>query len=144
MSVFIKDMDMPLNCNYCDFCRVVDGHYYCNRTKHKISVYWGSRQGDCPIINILTPHGRLIDADELYEQFINEFCNRNCDESVRGEICDRCGVLRAINMIKSAPTIIEAENSSAIDDDVKKYCDYLKSETYDFCNRIENGEVNEE
>jgi hypothetical protein len=39
--------------------------------------------------------------------------------------------------------LIEAENSSAIDDDVKKYCDYLKSETYDFCNRIENGEVNE-
>ena len=43
----------------------------------------------------------------------------------------------------TAPTVIEAENSSAIDDDVKKYCDYLKSETYDFCNRIENGEVNE-
>lgn len=39
--------------------------------------------------------------------------------------------------------LIEAENSSAIDDDVKKYCDYLKSETYDFCNQIENGEVSE-
>ena len=39
--------------------------------------------------------------------------------------------------------LIEAENSSAIDDDVKKYCDYLKSDTYDFCNRIENGEVSE-
>ena len=65
MSVLIKGMDMPLDCSNCDFCRIVDGHYYCNRTKHKISVYYGSRQGDCPIINILAPHGRLIDENEL-------------------------------------------------------------------------------
>ena len=86
-------------------------------------------------VEIPTPHGRLIDADELtkhmrsYYPSIDHLC-RSQHVVTKGDI-------------DKAPTIIEAENSSAIDDDVKKYCDYLKSETYDFCNRIENGEVSE-
>ena len=80
------------------------------------------------------PHGRLIDADELLKN------HAIIADKELIHLLHR-GTLR--KMIDKAPTIIEAENSSAIDDDVKKYCDYLKSETYDFCNRIENGEVNE-
>ena len=80
------------------------------------------------------PHGRLIDADELLKNHAIIADKELINLLYRG-------TLR--KMIDKAPTIIEAENSSAIDDDVKKYCDYLKSETYDFCNRIENGEVNE-
>ena len=147
MSILIKGMEMPEYRNiYSDGCATTV--YLCMLSVNKDGSAFlycnDSNKEYCTVREISEPHGRLIDADELYEQFINEFCNMNCYESVRGEICDRCGVLRAINMIKSAPTIIEAENSSAIDDDVKKYCDYLKSETYDFCNRIENGEVSEE
>ena len=81
------------------------------------------------------PHGRLIDADELLKN------HAIIADKELIHLLHR-GTLR--KMIDKAPTIIEAENSSAIDDDVKKYCDYLKSETYDFCNRIENGEVSEE
>ena len=76
-------------------------------------------------VEIPTPHGRLIDENELLRH--------------------KYGFSQTARVIiKTTDAVIEAENSSAIDDDVKKYCDYLKSETYDFCNRIENGEVSEE
>lgn len=85
-------------------------------------------------VEIPTPRGRLIDADKLKETI----------ESIYGGALWTFDCFELINDEDEVPTIIEAENSSAIDDDVKKYCDYLKSETYDFCNRIENGEVSEE
>ena len=105
MSLIIKGMDMPKKGVY-HAVITFDGDSLGVRIPPSKEPFFSGR-----IVHMPTPHGRLIDADELYEQFINEFCNRNCDESVRGEICDRCGVLRAINMIKSAPTIIEAEVS---------------------------------
>lgn len=90
------------------------------------------------------PHGRLIDADELankYERLQRTLkCSNTAIDKVRRDEID----MFLFELKYNVPTIIEAENSSAIDDAVKKYCDYLKSETYDFCNRIENGEVSEE
>ena len=114
MSLFINSkVHLPSSCEKCPFNFADMSVGICTAADKTIDTrtYGRKRHPDCPLIEIPTPHGRLIDADELYEQFINEFCNRNCDESVRGEICDRCGVLRAINMIKSTPTIIEAEVS---------------------------------
>lgn len=106
MSLIIRGENLPESCGDCE-----NKYGVCTSNYRNYDNYVNSRPYDCPLDELPTHHGRLIDADELYEQFINEFCNRNCDESVRGEICDRCGVLRAINMIKSAPTIIEAEVS---------------------------------
>ena len=110
------------------------------QTQHR--DLWHFEQAIDETIDNLRPlaesHGRLIDADELIERIerfrdIHNYYPADIDATMRWFINQICG----------AKTIIEAENSSAIDDDVKKYCDYLKSETYDFCNRIENGEVNE-
>lgn len=64
-----------------------------------------------PLTEIPTPHGRLIDADDLYNKFKSEYCNINCGSSVQGKKCDHCGVPRALNVILNAPTIIEAEVS---------------------------------
>ena len=106
------------------------------------SDLWHFEQAIDETIDNLRPlaesHGRLIDADELIERIerfrdIHNYYPADIDATMRWFINQICG----------AKTIIEAENSSAIDDDVKKYCDYLKSETYDFCNRIENGEVSD-
>ena len=55
MSVLIKGMEMPERCGMC-FLRVGD----C-----KQRIYMEQRPKDCPLIEIPTPHGRLIDADEL-------------------------------------------------------------------------------
>lgn len=71
MSVLIKGMDMPHNCNECPFnplwCDVCD-------------------QSECPLVDIPTPHGRLIDADtmikdiERWKDHPNQYIkNRNKD-----------------------------------------------------------------
>lgn len=141
MSFLVKGIAIPNNCYQCDFrvrnceCMLIEG-----KCVHGIRDLIGRilpkdrRRVDCPLVEIPTPHGRLIDADELLKNHAIIADKELINLLYRG-------TLR--KMIDKAPTVIEAENSSAIDDDVKKYCDYLKSETYDFCNRIENGEVSE-
>lgn len=69
MSVLINGMEMPENCCDCPFVRASWGNdYYCakgNGTEDNIRVLMSKRMDDCPLIEIPTPHGRLIDADEL-------------------------------------------------------------------------------
>ena len=62
MSILIK-REMPKGCWACPFA--VGKHYECLFTKK--SYNWGltTRPSDCPLIEITTPHGRLIDADAL-------------------------------------------------------------------------------
>jgi hypothetical protein len=131
MSLIIKGMDMPKKGVY-HAVITFDGDSLGVRIPPSKKPFFSGR-----IVHMPTPHGRLIDADELMKKL-----ERHRD--MCGDIETQFGIDMAINILRNIPTIIEAENSSAIDDDVKKYCDYLKSETYDFCNRIENGEVNEE
>ena len=67
MSVLIRGMEMPQKCGKCKLyhvehpmhCMAVEGH----RTVG--APYGMSRPDWCPLIEIPTPHGRLIDADEL-------------------------------------------------------------------------------
>ena len=75
MSVLIKGMKMPKNC---EDCRFEDFGGCMFRVK----------RSDCPLVEVPTPHGRLIDADELLLR------------SVSGT---------EIYHISAAPTIIEAE-----------------------------------
>lgn len=135
MSILVKGMKFPKNCLLCPCCAGegigVGRQYYCQAIDDEPKVSEEYRPKDCPIVGIPAPHGRLIDADKLKETI----------ESIYGGALWTFDCFELINDEDEVPTIIEAENSSAIDDDVKKYCDYLKSETYDFCNRIENGEV---
>ena len=128
MSVLIKGMDMPKKGVY-HAVITFDGDSLGVRIPPSKEPFFSGR-----IVHMPTPHGRLIDADELLKNHAIIADKELINLLYRG-------TLR--KMIDKAPTIIEAENSSAIDDDVKKYCDYLKSETYDFCNRIENGEVSD-
>lgn len=63
MSVIIKGMKMPENCTRCDYiglnvaigCPVMSG--------------LNGRATDCPLVEVPTPHGRLIDADELKKEY---------------------------------------------------------------------------
>ena len=70
MSVLIKDMEMPQKCGQCNLyhaehpmhCMVVEGH----RT---VGAPYGMPRPDwCPLVEIPTPHGRLIDADTLLKK----------------------------------------------------------------------------
>ena len=96
MSILIKGMKMPKNC---DVCFMHDSCEY--------SMPVGKRLSECPLIE-LPPHGRLIDADELIAKqqedadlFINPYTLM--EKSRRDE------ALNAVANIVNAPTILEAE-----------------------------------
>lgn len=54
MSILIKGIKRPKNC---DECPLADSYLACD-----------ARSINCPLVEVPTPHGRLIDADALYEQ----------------------------------------------------------------------------
>ena len=71
MSVLIKGVEMPNNCKECPFsdheawCLIPGDwreRYYCPDDE---------RSEFCPLIEVPTPHGRLIDADEFEREFNN-------------------------------------------------------------------------
>ena len=77
MSILIKGMETPTSCDKCRFC--VNGFtdtvpmYECAvQSYENVSVLVESngepfdfRPDWCPLVEMPTPHGRLIDADEL-------------------------------------------------------------------------------
>lgn len=97
MSVIIKDMKMPESCYSCPCARhdSFDGiqGYQCNVTlgyiKNEIV-----RLLDCPLIEIPTPHGRLVDGDALIAAY---------------DAQRKCMAGHARKLMEEAPTIIEAE-----------------------------------
>ena len=112
MSVIIKGMKMPKSCDSCDLIQFDDEglEAHC-----PLSPYyrWCGTPPDyipegCRLVEIPTPHGRLIDADELLK-VIEENSYR-----LRGVInltengMFLSGIRQAID---ESPTIIEAEVS---------------------------------
>lgn len=101
MRVLIKGMDMPKCCADCplndeyDDCGALDTDYY---TEGK---YTG-RLPNCPLVEVPTPHGRLIDADELMK-VIKEYDDEFGNEIEHG----RC--VSFLATVLEMPTIIEAE-----------------------------------
>lgn len=88
MSILIKGMEMPKNCYECDFCT----YGYCPHLNSHVSNSQ-ERDSDCPIIE-LPPHGDLIDRDEQIERAWR--LNLSTRELI-------------VTMLKTAPTILEAE-----------------------------------
>ncbi len=98
-SVLIKGMEMPNNCqdcplNYDQMACIVTGTRWWSDTivlmnfdSEKERLY------DCPLIEVKTPHGRLIDADEIEIPCLETTADQKWMEIA----------------IKSAPTVIEAE-----------------------------------
>ena len=99
MSVLIKKMEMPKGCWACPFA--VGKHYECLFTRK--SSNWGltTRPSDCPLIEVKSPHGRLIDADAL----MIEVMDSDLDHLQRDDWKE------VIQIVADAPTIIEAEGS---------------------------------
>ena len=71
MSVLIKGMEMPPDCEKCPFFDYEEGFCFASGIKGKSGWYEyvlrlggikDGRHDDCPLVEI-PPHGRLIDAD---------------------------------------------------------------------------------
>lgn len=91
MSVLIKEINMP---NVCGVCKLADA-IECDRWKHVRSVML-DRHKNCPLVEVLTPHGDLIDREE-YKQFLENKIGR-------------CLVLQDhIAWLNEQPTVIESE-----------------------------------
>ena len=73
MSVIVKGMEMPKSCiecrfrqyEYCDLQR--QDVYAVNIMDYALSF---ERHPSCPLVEIPTPHGRLIDADKLKSRLV--------------------------------------------------------------------------
>lgn len=100
MSILIKGIDMPKSCGGCEFVyNLVGGSYEwweCAILHDDINQF-DTRRTDCPLIEIPTPHGRLIDASELIKSYM---------KSTKTDIDD---FYDTIDIIDNAPTILEEE-----------------------------------
>lgn len=111
MSILIKNMEMPKNCETCELSSTdSSGFFGCCVTGN---IVLRKREQDkpswCPLVG-LPPHGRLIDADEL------RWCYDNsgvADDVITKENYDQLKVAVAVvrQTIDDAPTIIEAEEA---------------------------------
>ena len=59
MSVLIKGIKKPKDCYTCKFKDI-------NDCKLWVIMNFGEIHPECPIVEVKTPHGRLIDADKLF------------------------------------------------------------------------------
>ena len=63
MSILIKNMDMPTDCTDCPL-----KIYKCDLWKDlKATDYYLHRHKDCPLVEVKTPHGDLIDKNDMRE-----------------------------------------------------------------------------
>ena len=118
MSVLVKRMNMPVSCYECPMaeemdmqedwykCKLLKKHFYSwdvtedREEYHRLPEEY-HRPKECPLVAVPTPHGRLIDADEIAFS--------------RVRIAHEDGTIGGYNAvvmsseIKHAPTVIEAE-----------------------------------
>ena len=69
MSVLIKGMEMPQNCDKCRFQSAL--RLYCDAMPYNFCGNTDDieRPDWCPLIEIPTPHGDLVDRDDLIAEY---------------------------------------------------------------------------
>ena len=104
MSILIKGMEMPQGCYNCPLQhRGFNGSetvHYCYVIAKEVADD-GETDTDCPLIEVPTPHGRLIDADMFQQQMYE----RNFD----GRLSE-CWLALVNLFLSVAPTVIEVED----------------------------------
>ena len=98
MSIMIKGMEMPKNCDDCflNEWSICNERFYCPFD-------------DCPLVEIPVPHGRLIDEEDVKNAIYKRLKILQTHEAFmrkHGDI-DLLGVMPYITEI---PTVIEAES----------------------------------
>ena len=104
MGVYIKGK-MPKDCLKCPFCLFADGCWKCLVDGSHADFGGTCRPSLCPLIEVPTPHGRLIDADEFDERIRQ--AGGMCEEELTKDFKD--GVQTVLAMLKTQTTIIPAE-----------------------------------
>ena len=113
MSVLIKGMNMPRFCYVCKLGNFEVDHPFCWAVMRHIPNLCNQRPEWCPLIEVPTPHGRLIDADKLIKEYLPE--NKREEFKMLAQNKDAYFFTvkianSVIEDIENAPTIIEAED----------------------------------
>lgn len=96
MSLIIKGSIMPLMCEEC-LCYDCDD-YSCKATGRGVIEYrYHGRPDNCPLVEVPTPHGDLVDRDDLIDEINRVTFVKRYDYNV------------AYNIVTDAETIIEVE-----------------------------------
>lgn len=111
MSVIIKGMKMPKSCDSCDLIQFDDEGLEAHCPLSPYYRWCGTppdyRPEGCLLVEVPTPHGRLIDADNvssdaMCSHCVEEYCRNNCE-------CFIENVQTILSNELITPTIIEAE-----------------------------------
>lgn len=108
MSVLIKGMKMPNNCTICRFCvpeADPENGEMCMATGKYVPPCNTDRLENCPLVEVPTPHGRLIDGDNVIDLLREQLTG---DRDTVYEYYDD-GLEMAISELSIVTTIIEAE-----------------------------------
>jgi len=75
MGVYVPKLKMPDTCEKCYFSGNSHDALYCTRTGNYVPFDYDIEE-HCPLIEIETPHGRLIDVDTLeHDTEWDEYCD---------------------------------------------------------------------
>lgn len=142
MSILIKGINPPSCCKSCQLIAWNnDAGFYCaalsdNLVKCACSMD-GSKRGDCPLVEIPEPHGRLIDADALKTKLnnIHDFLLGDCEFSELA-MSDKARIDELTNCIAeivNAPTAMESERSKRMnmDKDIEEIIEKVMFELRD-------------
>ena len=105
MSVLLN-IAMPKTCEVCP-CN--DDNWRCGATKEYFDYddMCERRRADCPLIEVPTPHGELVDRGglmDIYADRLTAVAERYSPDS------SECGILSgAMKLLAIQPTVIEAE-----------------------------------
>ena len=98
MGIYIKGMVMPYDCDSCKVSDILD----CTLWK---PMDIGERHPECPLVEVPTPHGDLIDRDEVRDSVFNHL-------SIKGEENLLPAEKSVFGNIIKAKAVIEAEDGT--------------------------------
>ena len=106
-DILIRGMEMPETCASCEWSYYVgNGRAMCKKVsmRDKTEIMAKRKADFCPLVEVPTPHGRLIDADALKEEGADIHMDYVCDGYVEDTTWGYSD-----DLLDSQPTIIEAE-----------------------------------
>lgn len=113
MSIIIKGMEMPTNCADCPLnydqmaCGVTGTRWWSDSMVIMNFDSDKERMPNCPLIEVPTPHGRLIDGDFEEQHYTSMTTNPTPDVTEQ----DKQNSLIIIEALRMAKTVIEAEGT---------------------------------
>ena len=109
-DILIRGMELPRDCSVCELSqkRVFACSVMCPITGQTVGYYdhgFHLEKHDCPLVPLPEGHGRLTDADELFDTM-----RFHRDHAELNDV--RLGLDEAVGVVMNAPTIVPEEGDA--------------------------------